>query len=95
MGFLAKVAHFLTILMIGYETNNAIQDKGSENHQIVIKTDEVFAKRVESDTEKVENNFDHHTIYLILIGIIIILLIIVVKLYKKLVNDVTRAVITA
>lgn len=45
MGFLAKLAHIITIYMMGYETNNAINHNNHDN-QIIVKSDEVFAEKL-------------------------------------------------
>lgn len=94
MPFLTKVANFLTILMLGYETNNVLESKSENNNEIILKTDEIFAKRVDRDTNLDDNNFIFHNIYIVIVSIVI-LLILAIKLYKKCVKDLSSAVITA
>lgn len=94
MGFLAKVGHLLTILMMGYETHNVLDNKSEHGHEIIIKTDEIFAKKVDKNVDPQIDNYEFHKIYLVIITIII-LLVIAIKLYKRLVKDLSSAVITA
>lgn len=47
MAFLAKLTHFLTILMLGYQTRNVLEDKSENGNEIVIKTDEIFAEKID------------------------------------------------
>lgn len=76
---------------MGYETNSAMHRDEHEN-QIIVKSDEVFAKKITNEMENVNEHYNHHSIHLILIAIII-LIPFTFKVYKQLVKDVSRGVI--
>lgn len=95
MSFLTKVAHFFTILMMGYETHNVLENKSENvNNEIIIKTDELFARKFDKDIDSDSDDFGFNKIYIVII-MFVILLVFAVKMYKKCVKDLSSAVITA
>lgn len=89
MAILTKIGNILTLILMGYEANNAIgDDKDKDNKQIVIQREEITAEKVISSGWN-----DHEIIFCILI--VVFVMIVLAKLYKKLMKDVSNSVVNA
>lgn len=89
MAIFTKIGNILTLILMGYEANNAINDdKDTDNKQIVIKREEITAEKVISSGWN-----DHEVILCILI--VVVVMIVLAKLYKRLMKDVSNSVVNA
>lgn len=94
MGVIDKLLKIITIFMAGYEVNEATNEDKSEN--IIIKYDEVLAKRVVPDinSDKKESIVTHNMVFVIIISTLL-LIIIIMKIYKKMVKNVAASLVNA
>lgn len=83
---MAKFGSMLTMMLLGYEANNAIKEENTQENVVT----HYEAKPVEIEQEFMN---DHGIILCALIIVVVVMLL--VKIYKKLVKDLSSSITTA
>lgn len=83
----AKLGNALTLMLLGYEANNVMNDESE------VKIEKVQPERIEKAIDIVKDDYTESEI-IIFVLFFVVLFIILSKLYKKMTRDVANSVIT-
>lgn len=88
MAFWAKVIHYLTVFFMAYEAQKTLNEK-NDNEKVIVHKSEIT---IEKTPEQKDALSDSAIILYLFIGLITIAVI--VKVYKKVVKDVSTSITT-
>lgn len=86
MSFWSKLGHIITIFFMGFEAQKSLNDN-EKDERVIVHTSEI---KIEKSEDKNDNFTDSEIILYLLIAILSIAVI--VKIYKKIVKDVSHSI---